>query len=333
MKKFITISIACFLAVLGLNAQIVPEELPFKVSTNTTDGAVWYIIVTNNNTAAGKPNLPWDASINGFGGTPSIKWGWTETDTSDSLQYCFMGDNTNGFQVYSKIYLKGKTVPAYVLNSNGNGVILAPKTLDITKGDAGMVTLTEDIPLRNLNAFTGSAATPPPNVFGFSDVMPTTGTLLDKFFIWQGDGTTVFGDGKTVPTDRCKVFTLDYNIDDETTRNQVANQVHWNTSGGSTLSYTKNNPNTGVYSYQFIYVSGPEVGPNSVSQIETGQVSVYANNGVISVTGAQGAITLTSLPGISKKINAQAGVTNIPVDVSGIYIVSANGKSYKVLVP
>jgi len=325
MKKFIMISMACFFAVLGLNAQVAPEELPFTVSTNTTDGAVWYMIRAIK--TAGSEDGTWDVSINGLGGSPQIKWNsFDPTTAAEGQQFCFIGDNTTGFQVYNKMCLKGKEVPVYKLNANG--AFSTPKTLS----DPPAVTLEEDLPLHNMNEFNATTG-----VLIFSDAINYTGTqLLDKFLIWQGDGTSTLTDGKKAPTDQYKFFALDYYTStlDEVTRPLVANQFAWVISSGSTLTYDKNRGGTGVYAYKFIYVSGPENGPiTSVSQTGISQVSVCAKDGIISVTGAQGAITLTSLPGISKKINAQAGVTEIPVDVAGLYIVSVNGKSYKVLVP
>jgi hypothetical protein len=51
----------------------------------------------------------------------------------------------------------------------------------------------------------------------------------------------------------------------------------------------------------------------------------------IEITGAEGIITLTNLMGVSQKYVSK-GSLNIPVSNSGVYILTINNASYKVLV-
>ena len=310
MKKVITILVVC-LAITGLNAQ----TMPFHFSTNTTDGAIWYHIMSDRNNAPKNEWHPIDATPNGLGGTPAIQWAEPNSEKDGQL-FCFIGNNTDGFKVYNKMYLAGKTVPVYN-ELNANGLAPAPRTIKEE------VTLLADIPLKNIDSFSGTAG----KNLVFSTASYTGAALVDKFFLLEGAAE---GSHPSSVAGTYKFYTYDYNIADETNRQLLANLVHWSISGGSTVQYSKNNTLAGVYCFQFIYVSG-DIDTSLPQNIEN-KVSVSVADGVINVTGAEGTISLTSILGVSQQIKVQGDITSIPVDTQGIYIVVANGKSHKVLV-
>jgi len=73
--------------------------LPFKVSANTTDQAVWYLLETKQNDD--NANRAWSCGDDG-----QLHIDWTANPdpatAGDDHLFCFMGDNVNGFSVYNK---------------------------------------------------------------------------------------------------------------------------------------------------------------------------------------------------------------------------------------
>ena len=157
MKNRIFTLLIAFFAIAGLSAQNVPTTMPIQFSTNTTDGAIWYAIKTNRNGA--NADRFWGANYeeNRLG----VQWhDPIVADATDYEQFCFIGDNTNGFNVYCKAFLKGQTV--------------------------GGVTLTADIKLQNIKTYADWGGD-----LGFPVTTTITGNeLMDKFVLVEGDGGT-----------------------------------------------------------------------------------------------------------------------------------------------
>jgi hypothetical protein len=69
----------------------------------------------------------------------------------------------------------------------------------------------------------------------------------------------------------------------------------------------------------------------SIKDVQSG-VHYQVVNRSIEVTGAEGIITLTNLTGLSKKFASKGNVTNVPVSAAGVYVLTINNISYKVVV-
>jgi predicted Fe-Mo cluster-binding NifX family protein len=69
----------------------------------------------------------------------------------------------------------------------------------------------------------------------------------------------------------------------------------------------------------------------AIKDVQNENIRFYVQDRTIVVESAQGIVTLTNLMGVSQKY-ASKGLLNIPVSNSGIYILTINGASYKVLV-
>ncbi len=90
-------------------------ELPFKPSTDTGNGAIWYLI-------------KWDAGGDGVKclGAPAnlekpLEIMWTDPDLlnpADKYLFCFVGNETDGFEIYNKAFLKGKVVDDVTLDKD-----------------------------------------------------------------------------------------------------------------------------------------------------------------------------------------------------------------------
>jgi len=73
-------------------------------------------------------------------------------------------------------------------------------------------------------------------------------------------------------------------------------------------------------------------GTTAINQTQTNDLKYYVKDRSVFVEGATGYVALTSTEGISLKKKATDRVTILPVDAVGIYILTANGKSYKLVV-
>jgi len=141
-------------------------QFPIQFSTNTAGGAVWYIMEQSKN--ASNEIRPWVP--NGLDVAMGIRWSAPNPENEDEL-FCFVGDNTNGFSIYNKAYLAGKTV--------------------------GGVTLTEDLKLQNLGAYDTGNMWGGTAKLGFTTSTSVTGSdLVNKFIIVEGDGTNHDGDAR-----------------------------------------------------------------------------------------------------------------------------------------
>jgi len=158
MKKVFTILIAC-LAIVGLTAK---AALPFTPSTNTGDGAIWYIIEWWCDEDGGKL-LP--IGLNDDGGLGTV-WGGQNADDAKQL-FCFIGDETNGFEIYNKAALSGATLDG--------------------------ATLTEDLKLQNFGSMN------PDNVWSNPDVgytiSPKVANPFTKWMVAKGTGSEVRHNG------------------------------------------------------------------------------------------------------------------------------------------
>jgi len=144
--------------------------LPFKVSGNTSDQAVWYIINWNTGDTGIKP---WQ--VNGDG-TFGIAWSGADP-ANDAQLFCFIGNATDGYKVYSKVALAGDVI---------NGV-----------------TLTEDLPVENF----GDAASW--SLGGFTTTPTVSGSdLLDSWFFDIGQGQGV--DGGVATTGQTAIYNGSY---------------------------------------------------------------------------------------------------------------------------
>ena len=100
-----------------------PDDSPIQFSENTGAGAKWFYIqyydkVYNNRFVCLTPN--------GLNETLGMSWDDPNfSSPEDKFLYCFVGDMVNGFTIYNRAYLAGKTVDGQ--------------------------TLTEDIPVRECN--------------------------------------------------------------------------------------------------------------------------------------------------------------------------------------
>jgi hypothetical protein len=133
--------------------RVTPYGLPIVASANTGAGAIWYII---NRDCGGTDGLkPWVLDISN--GRIGIAWGG-ESPTNNAQLFCFIGNETDGYEVYNKAALTGATI---------NGTVL-----------------TEDLKLQNF-------AAPAWDVnLGFTANSAVTGNdLLTKWFIKEGNGS------------------------------------------------------------------------------------------------------------------------------------------------
>ncbi|MCD7974055.1 MAG: Ig-like domain-containing protein [Candidatus Azobacteroides sp.] len=143
MKKKIFTMLIVLLAIVGKG---MAADLPITPSTDTGNGAVWYYIKWNCGGDGIKCFVP-----NGLNEPLGIHWGDPDP-FDDRLLYCFVGDEANGFEIYNKAYLAGKTVDG--------------------------VTFTEDLKLQNLGKIGEETWT----FAGYSTSVPE-GELITKWII------------------------------------------------------------------------------------------------------------------------------------------------------
>jgi hypothetical protein len=120
-KRFLYVIIACF-AILGqgmVQAQL--PNLPITPSTDTGSGAHWYRIKSHRNVSSG-----YAAYLKASNTTSNVTQEFP--DNSDNFLWCFVGDNTTGFQIYNKAFL----TDGARLITNGTGVYAAIKVATST---------------------------------------------------------------------------------------------------------------------------------------------------------------------------------------------------------
>ena len=208
MKKAFTILIAC-LAIIGLSAQNVPTTMPFQFSTNTTDGAVWYFITIDKYGGGYEAERPW--FVENLNAPLHIQWSDPNPNTEEQL-FCFVGDNTNGFHIYNKACLAGKTI-----NS---------------------ITLSEDLKLQNLQPYQDWNS-----YIGFTTTSTVTGDdLMNKFVIVQGNGENHDGLART---DHYKLCILDKDGNKYTWRRSDGNDGQLCSADWGDLYYNQFTPESG----------------------------------------------------------------------------------------
>ena len=92
-KRFFCVLIACF---LGTSLSVVHAELPFKLSTDTESGAVWYRVKNVRAAASG-----YDSYMQAVGDNERVKM--ASFIGTDDFYWCFVGAEA-GFQIYNKAY-------------------------------------------------------------------------------------------------------------------------------------------------------------------------------------------------------------------------------------
>ena len=193
-EKIFTLVIALFAIVSGIRAQS-----PIIASTDTGAGAVWYIINWNTGDTGIKP---WQ--VNGDG-TAGIQWGGADP-ANDAQLFCFVGDDVNGYKVYSKIALANDVI---------NGV-----------------TLSEDLPLVNFAA--------PADVvtLGFTTTPAVSGSdLIDTWFFNVGQGQILPNGNGTANAGMVQIYNGDWGWDRSGDSRLVIRPSAWGETYGAILQY------------------------------------------------------------------------------------------------
>jgi hypothetical protein len=73
--------------------------------------------------------------------------------------------------------------------------------------------------------------------------------------------------------------------------------------------------------------------PLSIRDVQSDPVYYQVKGRSILVTGAEGVATLTNAAGLSKKYVSKGNTINIPVNAAGVYVLTVNQVSYKILIP
>ena len=110
-KRFFYALIACIVAVSQMAVQ---AEIPVVPSTDTGAGANWYGIKNVRHASGTDP-----AYIKAVALEQNI--GTAHNDESDNMLWCFIGNETDGFQIYNKAFLENGT--RLIAISGGNGFI------------------------------------------------------------------------------------------------------------------------------------------------------------------------------------------------------------------
>jgi hypothetical protein len=110
-KSILFILISCFVMISANMVQAQLPNLPITPSTDTGSGAHWYRIKNHRNVGAG-----YAAYLKATNTTSNATQEFP--DNSDNFLWCFVGDNTTGFQIYNKAFL----TDGARLITNGSGV-------------------------------------------------------------------------------------------------------------------------------------------------------------------------------------------------------------------
>jgi hypothetical protein len=94
-KRLFTLLIACF-AIIG---QGFAQSVPITPSTDTGAGAKWYRVKNNRALVQALPGIYLSATA--YSEVTFL----TPAEASDNLLWCFVGNNTDGFQIYNKALL------------------------------------------------------------------------------------------------------------------------------------------------------------------------------------------------------------------------------------
>jgi hypothetical protein len=71
---------------------------------------------------------------------------------------------------------------------------------------------------------------------------------------------------------------------------------------------------------------------SAINDLQANKVIVSVKDRTILVTGAKDTITVTSISGINRKYQSLGTDTYIPVNTTGVYVLTVNGSTYKILV-
>lgn len=116
MKRILFILISCFAMISTNMLQAQLPNLPITPSTDTGSGAHWYRIKNHRNASNGYAAYLKATDINS-----NVTQEFP--DNSDNFLWCFVGDNTTGFQIYNKAFL----ADGARLITSGSGVYAAIK--------------------------------------------------------------------------------------------------------------------------------------------------------------------------------------------------------------
>lgn len=107
MKKLITLLLACLSCFMLTKA-----ELPFKPSTDTGNGAIWYVLKWWYEDGDNSRYVCWKTE--NLNNTLVIDWS-IPNSPSDNHLFCFIGNEEDGFEIYNKAMLAGATYNDQVL--------------------------------------------------------------------------------------------------------------------------------------------------------------------------------------------------------------------------
>jgi hypothetical protein len=159
-------------------------------------------------------------------------------------------------------------------------------------------------------------------------------TMYNKKYLDDGS-RLVINNGR--PELRTSTFEWDGTWKLDISRMQEFDQIGFSFDLGSGMSYFHRNEGDAIVFYNFndngSFFDLPErvTTETGIKAAGSNGIAVYSSNNAIVVEGAQGIIRLTSLSGLATKIDAKPQ-TVIPVANTGLYVVTANGVSVKVLV-
>ena len=117
-KKILYLLITCFVI---MAENIVQAAIPITPSTNTGEGAVWYRIKNSRALSQGRAAYMKADNYD----TPAVMADITE---SDNFLWCFVGDETNGFQIYNKALLANDSRLVSVEGGNGAAKVVSAVT-------------------------------------------------------------------------------------------------------------------------------------------------------------------------------------------------------------